>query len=78
MKVFFILGMGRSGTKWIADILDTAKNARVVHEGVESDDFAYHAAFENPEEARRYFRKFRLRHTQAKILQAVSEELDVY
>jgi hypothetical protein len=78
MKVFFILGMGRSGTKWIADILNTAKNARVIHEGVASDDFAYLMAFENPEGARGYFRKFRFRHTSAKINLAVADGLDVY
>lgn len=58
-KFFFILGHGRSGTNFLANLLDQAHGAYIFHEPVLEDFNAYVAAFNNPESARNYLSGFR-------------------
>lgn len=58
-KIFFVLTIGRSGTKLLADLLDEAPGAYVVHEPVTEDFQAYQDAFHGEEEARGYIQRFR-------------------
>jgi hypothetical protein len=58
-KFFFILGMGRSGTSFMADFLDHAPGAHVFHEPVLEDFYAHARAHYDSLEARRYIEGFR-------------------
>lgn len=58
-QIFFILGIGRSGTQFFSQLLDKSKNAYVVHEPVRSDFRAYKEAFFNERKAYKYFKTFR-------------------
>lgn len=58
-QFFFILGMGRSGTKFLANILNKAAGAQVVHEPVAEDFQAYVEAFHDEKKAMEYIRLFR-------------------
>lgn len=59
--LFFVLGMGRSGTSFLADLLDTDPDAYVVHEPVQRDFEAYPRAFRSQTDAERYVGRFRSR-----------------
>lgn len=56
---FFILGFGRSGTAFMADLLDKAPDAHVFHEPVLEDFFAHARTHHNPKDADRYLQRFR-------------------
>jgi hypothetical protein len=56
---FFILGMGRSGTTFLASFLNRAKGAYVFHEPAFEDFNAHVKAFYSPEAAEKYIQKFR-------------------
>lgn len=58
-NIFFILAMGRSGTKFLAHLLNKSKEAYVVHEPVYSDFQAYQEAFYSEEKGLKYIRNFR-------------------
>jgi|Deesub1362A_J573_1020465.scaffolds.fasta_scaffold00470_10 hypothetical protein len=58
-NIFFILAIGRSGTKFLADLLNKAPDACVVHEPVKDDFQAYQEAFHSEEKAKRYIQGFR-------------------
>ncbi|MDA3792459.1 MAG: hypothetical protein PF545_02225, partial [Elusimicrobia bacterium] len=58
-KIFFILSIGRSGTKFLADLLNKAQGVYIVHEPVRDDFQAYQDAFHSEEKARDYSRHFR-------------------
>ncbi|MCB0046997.1 MAG: hypothetical protein KDD92_16355 [Caldilineaceae bacterium] len=59
--LFFILGLGRSGTTFLAHLLAEDRRARVYHEPVRRDFQAYNRAFVNPAAAQRYIARFRSR-----------------
>lgn len=56
---FFILGMGRSGTTFLADFLNQAERAYVFHEPAFEDFNAHVKAFYSTRAAERYIQKFR-------------------
>lgn len=58
-QVFFILAIGRSGTKFLANLLSLENSAVVYHEPVRDDYKAYLQAYQNPEQAMEYLDKFR-------------------
>ena len=58
-RLFFVLGMGRSGTSFFANLLDSDPHSYVVHEPVQRDFSAYQDAFHSPEKADLYIRRFR-------------------
>lgn len=58
-NVFFVLGVGRSGTKFLAKLLDQDETATVLHEPVRADFQAVVAAHESGESASRYISGFR-------------------
>lgn len=58
-KIFFILAIGRSGTKFLSQLLDRSKNAYIVHEPVRSDFRAYSEAFFSERKALKYIKTFR-------------------
>lgn len=58
-RIFFILGMGRSGTKFLARLLDEAPESYVVHEPVWEDFPAYVDAFYSQKKAQWYIKYFR-------------------
>ncbi len=57
--LFFVLGMGRSGTSFLAHLLGKDPKACVVHEPVRRDFEAYQRAFHSQVEAERYVGRFR-------------------
>src|SRR5258706_4885890 len=60
-KFFFILGFGRSGTSFMANLLNQAPGAYVFHEPVLEDFYAHLKAHYSPADAERYMRGFRKR-----------------
>jgi len=58
-KFFFILGYGRSGTNFMANLLDQAHGAHVFHEPVLEDFYAHTRAFYSPKDAEKYIHGFR-------------------
>ena len=59
LNLFFVLAMGRSGTCFLAHLLDRAEGAHVIHEPVGEDFIAYQHAFHDADAAHRYVRCFR-------------------
>ncbi|HSE84297.1 MAG TPA: sulfotransferase [Thermodesulfobacteriota bacterium] len=58
-NIFFVLSLGRSGTKLLADLLNEAPGTCVAHEPVIEDFRAHQEAFHSEESARNYIRHFR-------------------
>ena len=58
-NVFFITGVGRSGTKFFAGLLKKEKNSLVFHEPIYEDFKAIVQAQKNPKKALKYIRSFR-------------------
>lgn len=58
-RFFFILANGRSGTNFLANLLNQAQGAYVFHEPVLEDFYAYFKAFYDPGQAEKYMRGFR-------------------
>lgn len=58
-NVFFIVGHGRSGTQFLAHLLDQARNATVAHEPCAADIYAAQRARLEPAFAEAYMRNFR-------------------
>lgn len=58
-KFFFILGFGRSGTAFMANLLNQAQGAHVFHEPVLEDFYAHLRAHYNMKIARKYMLGFR-------------------
>jgi len=74
-NIFFILAIGRSGTKFLADLLANAEGVYVVHEPVKEDFQAYQDAFHNNEKARDYIERFRKKEI---YLRARGKQIDTY
>ena len=60
-RFFFLLGFGRSGTAFMAGLLNQAPGAHVFHEPVLEDFFAHARAHYSSRAAQRYMRGFRKR-----------------
>jgi hypothetical protein len=60
-KFFFMLGFGRSGTAFMANFLNQAKGAYVVHEPVLEDFYAHARAHYSQNSAENYLLGFRLK-----------------
>lgn len=58
-KIFFILAQGRSGTAFLADLLNQSQNSHVCHEPVFEDLNAYVKAYYSPQAAENYMQRFR-------------------
>jgi hypothetical protein len=58
-KFFFILAIGRSGTTFLAHLLNMCADAVVYHEPARNDIDAYRRAFFSPDDAERYIASFR-------------------
>jgi len=74
-KIFFILAIGRSGTKFFSQLLGKSKNAYIVHEPVRSDFRAYKKAFFSEKKAYNYFKNFRKKEI---YLRAKLKNIEVY
>lgn len=59
-NLFFILGMGRSGTNFLADMLSRCPGSLVYHEPFVEDFNAFVEAHSSEERALKYFQDFRL------------------
>ncbi len=59
MNVFFILGMGRSGTQFLSNLLNRAPKTCVVHEPLALDFAAYVRAYYSETEAYRFIHEYR-------------------
>ena len=57
-NVFFILSIGRSGTKFLSSLLNKAPNALVVHEPF-IESIPHQDVFNDPRKAEEYIQKFR-------------------
>ena len=69
-RLFFILGFGRSGTAFMADLLDRALGAHVFHEPVLEDFSAHMRAHYSSRAAQSYMRGFRKREIYHRTRQA--------
>ncbi|MGC1377609.1 MAG: sulfotransferase [Anaerolineales bacterium] len=58
-EFFFILGVGRSGTAFMANLLNQVQGAYVFHEPVLEDFYAYIRAHYNPQDTESYMLGFR-------------------
>jgi len=58
-EVFFILGMGRSGTKFLSELLGTDKTALVFHEPITEDFESTVAAHKSNSNAEEYIKSYR-------------------
>ena len=74
-QIFFIVGLGRSGTTSIARLLDLDPAAYVCHEPVANDFIAYLRAFYSPDTAERYVSRFRSKEI---FLRAQRHQAQVY
>jgi len=74
-NIFFILAIGRSGTKFLASLLNKASGAYVVHEPVREDFQAYLEAFYSEERAESYIRSFRKKEIYIRIR---NKEINTY
>ncbi len=68
-RLFVITSTGRSGTMWLADLLNRIDGAYVVHEPIPEEGYDHAEAFAHPEEAAPYLRNFRLRDMALRIRQ---------
>ncbi len=66
-RLFFIVGMGRSGTRWLSDLFDLAEGCAAYHEAPGDRD-ALVRAYWSPRQARRYLRGRRERLIASRIL----------
>lgn len=73
--IFFIFSMGRSGTKFIANLLNKAPNTLIVHEPTRSDFRAYQEAFNSEKKAFKYIHNFRKEEI---YLRARKKEISTY
>ncbi|MFW5681242.1 MAG: sulfotransferase [Pseudomonadota bacterium] len=64
-NVFFVVGHGRSGTQFLADLLDRAANATVAHEPCVADIYAAQRGRVEPAFADAYVRDYRRHRIQA-------------
>lgn len=60
--IFFMLGVGRSGTNYFSNFLSQADNAIVYHEPIKEDFTAFVEAHKFPESASEYINGFRKKH----------------
>ena len=74
-KLFFVLGMGRSGTVFIARLLDQDQSAYVCHEPVRRTFRAGVAARQDPQSAEMYVKRFRSREI---FLRARRRDVPIY
>lgn len=74
-NLFFILGSGRSGTTFLANLLNKAAEAYVVHEPIRADFVAYRHAFHDATVAERYIKRFRKKEM---YLRAYDRPITVY
>lgn len=58
-NIFFVLALGRSGTTFLAHLLDKAPEAAIFHEPVHADFGAYRRAFHEPASTMEYVNTFR-------------------
>lgn len=66
-RPFLISSTGRTGTNWLAELLDQVQRAYVVHEPVPEEQFYHAEALTHPEAALPYMRDFRLREMALRI-----------
>lgn len=59
INIFFVLAIGRSGTRFLAELLNQIPGAYVAHEPVDDDYLAHQKAFHNEKEAVYYVQRFR-------------------
>jgi hypothetical protein len=71
-NVFFLLGIGRSGTRFLSELLNSDKNAIVFHEPLPEDFDAFCIAHKNQKSAFRYMNTYR-----KKKIYALVKEADV-
>lgn len=68
--LFFVVSTGRTGTRWLATLLNEARDARVEHEPVPMETLAHRAAVEDPGTAAPYIRDFRRKELYLRVARA--------
>jgi hypothetical protein len=76
-RIFFVVSTGRTGTKWLADLLGRCANVLVEHEPVPLETFAHKVAVGNTLSAEKYIAKFRLKEIYLRVA-SKHPELNVY
>jgi len=71
-QFFFILAFGRSGTAFMADLLDQVPGAYFFHEPVLEDFFAHARTHYNPHDADKYMQNFRKKEIYGRMKQIPS------
>ncbi len=73
-NIFFILSIGRSGTRFLAELLNKSPNALVVHEPFD-EAIPHQNAYLNPISAEKYIRDFRMKEI---YLRVHNLDIDIY
>jgi hypothetical protein len=60
-QIFFVVSTGRTGTKWLAELLNQHTDALVEHEPVPTEQLAHKTALLNGVTSDNYIKKFRLK-----------------
>lgn len=60
-RLFLVTSTGRTGTTWLATLLNRIRDCHVVHEPVPIEQYAHVQALNNPDAARDYLIDFRVR-----------------
>lgn len=66
-RPFLISSTGRTGTMWLASLLNEIRQAYVVHEPVPNEPYYHAEAFKDPSQALPYLRDFRVREMALRI-----------
>ena len=67
-RVFLITSTGRTGTTWLASLLNRVHDCHVVHEPLPVEQCAHFDALQDPDTAEDYLTTFRLRETAWRLL----------
>jgi hypothetical protein len=68
INIFFILGTGRSGTKWLSAVLNGVEDSYIVHEPIPLETIAHLQAVKDMKAARNYIHSVRRKHLYLNIL----------
>ncbi len=70
VRLFVVVSTGRTGTTWLANLLDTCPSARVVHEPVPWEQYEMARAMWDPSRAHAYLTSFRVREMALRVTAA--------
>jgi len=67
-QVFFVLSTGRTGTKWLSEVLSLVKDGYIAHEPIPVETYAHLQAVNSQAEAEKYIKTVKCRDIFIKVL----------